>query len=203
MSDSKARGKAQRIAGLKAQAWRMRSRGRTQATIAADLGVDQSTVSRWLADIQRKELARLSEAVERHKVTQTAQLETLIEELWSAWEQSKQPRTRVTERKTGETLMDANGKPVLDSKGKPVMVAATVTEAIQQTGDPAYVDRVFVALASIRKLWGLDVAEADNAGGVLSFAERVRELKQRAERFDALPAPKAEGKGKNDVESDG
>lgn len=171
----------------KARAWELRQRGKTLATIAREIGVDRSNVVRWLAEIERRELARLSTEVERKKVLQDGVLEHVLEESLEAWERSKAPRTRIRETKgPDEPILDANGNPVIGPDGKPVMAPGQkITEVVQQTGDVHYVDRALQALAELRKLWGLNVAEKANDNGPGSFAERVKALKARADRFEA------------------
>lgn len=180
-------------AAVKARAWALRQRGRTQETIAREIGVDQSTVSRWLAGNERREMKLLRATAPSKKVFQEALLNLIVEESITAWEASKQPRTRVRETtEPGEPLLDDAGRPVLDARGQAVhKPGAKTVDVIQQTGDAAYLDRAFAALAALRKLWGLDVAEQRNDLGPSTIAERLKALKERAARFEA--ARKADG----------
>lgn len=167
---------AKDISAVKAIAWKLRERGRTLGAIARELAVDESTVSRWLGDLNRAAWKRLTGDVAHAKVFQDRVLGYLLEETLDAWERSKQPRMRVREIKTPD---DDQGDPTKTT----MRPGEKVTEVIQQTGDVAYTDRALAILAAQRKLWGLDVAERPNDAGPETYAERLAAIKARSARF--------------------
>lgn len=168
------RPKDQQLA-VKAAAWRLRQRGRTHASIGRELGVDESTVSRWMTDLDRRALDRLAADVALAKVFQAGVLGHILEESLDAWDASKKPATRIREIKDPDEQADDGA----------MKAARKITEVVQQTGDVAYLDRALATLAAIRKLWGLDVAERPNDAGPVVFAERVKALRERAALFES------------------
>lgn len=156
-----------------AKAWAFRQKGYTQARIAETLGIDQSTVCRWLDAIEKRELARLSKRVESQKVRQTAILDLVIDESLQAWDRSKKPKTRAS-KKTG-------------GNGKGGQATAEQTDVQQRDGDPAHLDTTMAALRDLRKLWGLDAAgkgKADAGDGGLNLATLMQRLKANASNHD-------------------
>lgn len=189
---------AKDLAAVKAIAWRLRQRGRTLGAIAKELAVDESTVSRWLADLNRAALKRLTGDVAHAKAFQDGVLGYVLEETLDAWDRSKQPRMRVREIKAPDEVDQRDPTRTVIRPGE------KITEVVQQTGDPAYIDRALAILAAQRKLWGLDVAERPNDAGPDSFAERLAAIKARVARFEQQAqqsretppdAPKAEDGG--------
>src|SRR5439155_612392 len=129
--------------------------------------------SRWLAKTNRRELDRLTTEVEAAKATQNAILETILSESLSAWERSKQPRTKI-HSKEGEVLTDPTGNELSGPDGQPLRAAPrNVTEVVQRDGNPVYLDLALLTLAHLRKLWGLDVEPARADSGPMAFAAIV------------------------------
>ena len=161
---------------IEAAAWDLRTQGHSQRRIAERLGVGQATVHRALRRVERRELARMSDRVEREKVRQTLILEYVIDEAFQAFERSKQPRRRASSR-TGRTGGPGGGK-------------VESSDVVHRDGDPVWLDRVMEALAQIRAVWGLN--STPGAAGV-SYAQVVANVKANAARFDdaraALPPP--------------
>lgn len=177
----------------KCRAWSLRIRGWTQERIGHELGVDQGTISRWLAQVEREELARLRESVEAQKAHQSAVLDHILDESLQAWERSKQPRSRVRKAQDGPTKLGEDGRPV-----GPGPDGQTVTEVTNRDGSVEYLDRALATLAHKRRLWGLDVAEKSQESGPGAFSDVMRRVKSQAARFEARaaePDPDAEGEG--------
>lgn len=179
------RAKDQTLVALQARAWQLRCKGWTLERIAREVGRDVSNVCRWLEAIEEKELARLSSTVARAKARQNAVLEHLLDESLQAWERSKAPRKRVTIRE-GAVVKGVDGSELQTPDGKPIRGPSQEgVELIDRDGEPAYLDRAFVALTQIRKLWGLDVEPKPNdEGGPLSYAAIVQRMKVNAQKAD-------------------
>lgn len=163
-------------------AWELRCKGYTHERIARRIGVTRRAVGLILDRVEKRELKRLAASVERQKVTQTGQLEHVVDESLRAWRKSKQPRNRV-----------------VASGANPKSEDIEKTEVVDQTGDPRYLAAAMEAMDRIRDLWGLNVQAAaqDSAGSV---AEIVREMSERARRYEdrraqADPAGDSPGAG--------
>ncbi len=153
-----------------ATAWELRCKGLTHDRIARRLGVTRRAVGLILDRVEKRELKRLAASVERQKVTQTGQLEHLIDESLRAWRKSKQPRNRV-----------------VASGANPKSEDIEKTEVVDQTGDPRYLAAAMEAMDRMRDLWGLNVqAAAQESAG--SVSEIVREMAERARRYEQTPA---------------
>lgn len=180
---------------LQAKAWELRQKGWTQGRIAKEVGIDQGTVSRWLDAVEQRELARLASKVNRAKAFQNGVLEHLLNESLDAWERSKQPRRRITE-KQGEAIQGLDGKTLKGPNGEDLREPPQqVTEVIARDGAPEYLDRAFASLAQLRKLWGLDVApKLNDESGPKAFSAIVARMRANAARHDAerkpTPTPK-------------
>lgn len=159
------------------EAWGFRQLGWTQARIAERIGVDQSTVCRWLDTVEKRELRRLSKQVGRQKATQTAWLETIFDEAMQAWERSKTPRKKSSKKRSGTPGKDAKALDVITS------------DVTGRDGDPVHLATAMTAAREIRKIWGLEpttsATKKDKAAGVAGFAERLAALKANAAKYDA------------------
>lgn len=120
-----------------AEALRLRRRCWTQDRIATQLKVDQSTVSRSLARVDRLVYRRLEKRALLTRVKQVDQLEWLAEEAIEGWERSKQDvlTIKVTDDEAG---------------------TKTETTRKRQAGAPAFLAEARGALADVRKMLGLD-----------------------------------------------
>jgi DNA-binding transcriptional ArsR family regulator len=152
------------------RAWELRQRGRSQAQIAAIVGVGQSTVSRWLDELERRELARLSDRIGREKVRQTYVLEHLCSEALFAWERSKLPLKRVRSRKAGRVGGGAS---------------VDLVDVEERDGDPVFLEVAMRALDGIRDVWGLNVAPRRSGASSFdaeefTYAAVAKRLKERA-----------------------
>lgn len=166
------------VALREARAWDLRCRGWSQSRIARALDVTQSGVSKMLDRIEVRELKRMSESVEREKVTQTGQLGHIIEQAMDAWHRSRKPRKRAASKTTGGG----------EGPGGDSVVS---TEVIERDGDPAHLYVAMNAMDRVRSLWGLDVAPAmqDPAASV---ADLARDVFARAAAYEQrLAAPAA------------
>lgn len=129
------------------RAWNLRQQGWTQRRIAAALGVDQGTVSRLLAKVYKRALARLDKRAAQERAVQVEQLNHIADEALQAWERSKRPKKRSSQRDGG------NGR-------------QTTLEAEDRDGDPSFLAAAMSALAQVRELLALNVTTADTSSAV-------------------------------------
>lgn len=127
-------------------AWDLRTRkGYTHAKIAEDLGLERSAVTKILRRVSsRASKEMLDEAVEE-KITQIAQLHTIVEESMQAWERSKDAAKTMTQYLRAISIEGANG----EQKN-------TTLKVEEQAGDARYLETAMKAMAEIRKLLGID-----------------------------------------------
>jgi len=165
------------------RAWALRCRGWTHQRIADDIGVNRATVTKWLAAVEARELGRLSDQVEQTKARHTAILEHIADEALQAWERSKKPLTRMTEKTTRPVLTPSDDGPPPETEA----VNTKQTEVTQRDGEPAYLDRATIALDAIRRIWGLEGNRGGRDGsthGAGGYAAAVKRLRENAKRFD-------------------
>ena len=145
---------------LQKRAWACRQRGWTQERIAADLGVNQATVSRWLRTIERRALAELTAIVRAEKVRQYGTLNHIVDEALEAWERSKKPLRR--------------GRESIGSKSSG---GSRTTDVTERDGDPLFLDAALAALRDLRALFGLDNNPAVGESGSMTVAAIAVRLK--------------------------
>lgn len=155
------------------EAWDLRCSGHTHARIALKLGLTRRAVGLILDRVERRELRRLAESVERQKVTQTGQLEHIIDETLEAWRASKEPRNRV---------VAVGPSPKAEDVEK--------TEVIDQTGDCRHLHAAMAAMDRLRDLWGLNVMAASQETAS-SISQVTRAMSERVRRFEARQAEAA------------
>ena len=114
---------------------RLFKEGADQMTIAAHLGVHQSTVSRDVAALTKQWHAESLGNVADVKCRELARLDLVIEEAWRAWHESTRPL------------------PVPAGKGQ------VAPPALPRPGDPAYLKEVREALHLRAKIFGFVGAE--------------------------------------------
>lgn len=140
-------------ADLKAKAWRLHARGRTQAEIAAELsavyqlaaadplvGVGQSTVSRWLTGQTRRTLAQLDDEAGFQLVSALQDLRRLAAEAEDAWQRSKSSKKEASKVAVGEK--NTTRTKIVDRDGNPAFLAEC-RAAIDQACRLLAVDRRF------------------------------------------------------------
>lgn len=151
---------AEASAARRAEAWRLRTDElRTEADIAARLGVSQQAVSKMLAAIEREVLAELAEDVQQYKATQHARLEAIFHRAIRAFERSQQDAETVKTVEAAETEGDPTTRKETTIRG--------------QAGDASLLAQARGALADQRDLWGLNapakIAPTDPHGRPLAI----------------------------------
>jgi hypothetical protein len=142
-------------------AWDLRCKGRTLQFVADQIGLTREGARRLLLRVEAREAKWLSHRVHHVKARQNGQLEHIIEEEFNAWHKSKEPHSKVTEKRTpeGETHR--------------------VTEVIEGIGDGRHLRTVMEAQSAQRDLLGMNVLAAPHPSTsvsevTLSLAERAR-----------------------------
>src|SRR5262245_13034931 len=82
------------------RAWDMKLEGKADGDIAAELGVERSTVTKMLGRVQKRETERLRERSDAERMRAQERLQELYGEAMEAWERSKQAR-EVSRARTG------------------------------------------------------------------------------------------------------
>ena len=123
--------------------WHLLAKGWTQVRIAAELDVDQSTVSRAINRVSARRLADLPAQVDQRRMEDHDGLCFMLDEALQSWEKSK-----VRRRKRKPT--DPPAKP--DDKDPD-----WITEECE--GNPKYLESARSIRADLRKLWGLDAPQ--------------------------------------------
>lgn len=138
----------------------LQSVGRTYAQIDAALDIHINTVWRCLSAHNRRVLERLSRRGESEKARQVEILMRIVSEAMSAWDRSKADAVTV---KTTTGAAEAEN----DTAGEKTEVPAARKETTRkgQAGAPAFLAEARSAMADVRKILGLDEADASEATG--------------------------------------
>lgn len=124
------------------RAWKLRQQLWTHERIAADLGVERSTVTKMLMRTSQRYLDSVQGEVAALKGEQLTQLEHIADEAMQAWRASKQPRKEA--------------RKVTRKQSKRGDEEATSAQTKEQNGDWHHLEMARGALGDIRKLMGLD-----------------------------------------------
>lgn len=148
------------VAERKKRAWELAQQGWSETRIALELGVDQSTISRYLTSLAKRTLTQLEDEVIRAKATQLRQLEHIIDEAFQAWQASKTPEQTISKR-----IVPGD----IDEEGNRGESQEVVTTRVRgQSGDSRHLKTALDAMADARKLLGLDKAEPS---GMLTMSD--------------------------------
>lgn len=128
------------IAKLALQGW-------TQPAIARYLEINQSTVCRDLEAIRRQWRESALQNFDQLRGQQLSELELVKQELWAAWEQSKQDQQTTVEEQVNSPDSGGQSKAIARIKNQ----VRTVTKP----GDVAYLSGVVSSIKEVSKLLGL------------------------------------------------
>ena len=143
-----------RVADLYLQGW-------LQTDIAADLGIDQSTVSRDLKALQGAWLHSALLDFNEAKAQQLAKIDRLEREYWEAWARSCQAEETITQRTKGEVERRKDEKTGKFVDTRP----AELTKAQRdRTGDPRFLQGVQWCIDRRIKILGVDSAQKLDIG---------------------------------------
>lgn len=176
-------------------AWRLRCRGKSleqisEALAANELGkVSLAGVCKIIQRAERRSLRKLDRSIVIRRAQQVGSLDQMHDELWDAWERSKEAARLIREKETRD-----DHAPLPAPGEAPAMAARrpgrkeTVHELRDQLGDRGYLAEARAALADIREMLGMN-AET-KVRNVHEFAGADAELEALFER-EARPRPKA------------
>ncbi len=146
------------------RAWELACLGMSQNAIAEELHrkygrkVNQSTVGRWLQDVEKRFMARFQDRILGYKAKQVAMLESIYWEARQAWERSKLGRRRTTRKRFARipAPMPTADNPQAEAP-EPTPTAEVTTAVLQESaGDPRFLQEMRGAASDLRKLLGLD-----------------------------------------------
>lgn len=103
--------------------------GRVQTEIAAELGLDQSQISRELRTIQEEWRQRYAAEIEALKARELARIDELERVAWDAWERSK----------VAKVEREQTDRPADDGRLIPAEATVVTTTSV---GDTRYLDKV-------------------------------------------------------------
>lgn len=156
------------------RAWELRQRLWTHERIAAEIGVDRSTITKMLGRMWTRGSKRQQERVEAYREEHTAMLEHIADEAMQAWSASKGMKKDARRRKQADKEYEEN-------------------RATSKDADPRFLSEARSALADIRAVWGVDAARKtaltnEDGNGPATFRiEYVNDWRNPA----AIPAPGA------------
>jgi orotate phosphoribosyltransferase-like protein len=153
------------------RAWDLRILGKTHQSIADELEVERSTVSKMLSRLSKRAKKELLDDVVNEKIAQITQLHYMIEELLKAWERSKESTKTVIKKQAQG--MPENGKP--DNKMIVIDASEISIKMADSDGDPRYLDLAMKAMAEIRKIMGVDTT-ITNEDTAITFIISKREI---------------------------
>lgn len=149
----------------KKRAWELSQQGWSEKRIAEELGVDRTTVSRYLTSLSRRALAQLEDEVAKAKAIQLRQLQHVIDEAFQAWRDSRKPEQTVSKKVVPATEDGGENHTIITTKVR------------GQSGNPRHLRNAMTAMAEIRELLGIEPPE----DGQLLTMDDVQRL------FDQLP----------------
>lgn len=168
--------------------------GKTHRQIAEQLGISQPAVTKLLQRANEVLYREIRTTLNSWKVGQTQSAMWVFREAAEAWEKSKKPRQRVVRVTKKKTIVDKDGKAVeLD---EPVEQR---TEVLQSNGDVNYLVMADRAMATVRRIWGLDAPtkvqatreptieeQATDAELLARMQEELDEMNRRAQPVPML-----------------
>lgn len=139
-------------------------RGEYQADIAASMGVQQSTISKDLRELQRRWQAASVTAMDAMKAEQLAKIDELERTYWEAWARSKEDaeitvtKTRGLKIKKTDTVPVTGGELLTATNHTEVTGAPfeTMHRTEGQVGNPAFLAGVQWCINKRCELFGLD-----------------------------------------------
>ena len=158
MGPSKSRSVRARIEGRRALVSELYLKGLTQAEIARQINVDQSTVSRDLAHIQKAWNEAAIRNLDEVKAQELAKIDALERTYWKAWERS----IGTVQVKT----IKAKGPRPTGGRNDPAPELAEQTIRTEElNGDPRYLQGVMACIERRCKLLGIDAPDKQEISG--------------------------------------
>lgn len=136
--------------------------GRTQASIAAALGVTQGQISHDLSAIRRAWVKDAVRDFDELKSRELAKIDNLEVTYWQAWTDSQRDIESETEQLRGGRLV--KGERGESDKIQPASIDKT-KRTQEQTGDPRFLQGVQWCIEKRCKILGLDAPDKVNQSG--------------------------------------
>ena len=158
--------------------------GKYQSEIAAEFGVNQSTISRDLEVMKQAWQESALVKFDEIKARELARIDELEREYWQAWQDSKEDAETVTEK------MKANKGKV---EGKQEVIAGERTTVTRgQTGNPSFLQGVQWCIEQRLKIFGVYAAVKSELTGADGGAIRYKLEGMTDEELEEI----ANGRGK-------
>jgi predicted transcriptional regulator len=181
--------KAQRIEKMR-QAWELAQSGTPQQKIAADLGISQGQVSKYLSLIGRIAMDRLAERAMFSRILALDHAEVQYFEAMQAFERSKRSRKKQTAKKSMTPTSTAGSMKEEASGGQSTL------EVIDRDGDPAWIGKAMDAIRLhvdlIERFVPTESDETDDAGDGTVAGALIAEAERRNEAYrctEVIPNP--------------
>lgn len=144
--------KQQRIERRK-RVWELRAvHGWSQEHIAQELNINQSTVSRDVASMEKQVLGNLNEVIENEKMIQISLLQKILEESLDSWQLSRKRHTEVHETKERLPVYKLDG--TVDHYTE--LKSSIRTVVVEQIGNTSYLNAAMKAMSDIRDILGMN-----------------------------------------------
>lgn len=136
------------LAERRRRVWDLRTiHGLSQQRIAEEVNVSQATVHRDLSYAAERAVASLDKEARKERIIQYYQLQNIVDQSLQAWEKSKLPQKKVSERKEREVVV-TEGSIANDEQ-----VKSTITSQVtERLGSTAYLTTAMNAMSDIRDL---------------------------------------------------
>lgn len=126
--------------------WDLRQKGYTHTRIAAEMGLDTSTITKTLQRLTRRVNAQLEDDMIEQRITQIARLDMIADEALQAWHKSQEADRTVSKRTAQGASMGFKRAPAEE----------IVVQTKNREGEARYLETARLALADIRKILALD-----------------------------------------------
>jgi hypothetical protein len=173
-----------RVADLYLKGW-------LQADIAAELSIDQSTVSRDLKALQKAWMASALVDIDAVKGRELAKVDQLEREYWVAWERSCEDAETVTQKTKGtvQRRQDDDGTFVAERPAEATKVSKG------QAGDPRFLQGVQWCIDKRCKIMGIDAPQKSIGMGIDITQLDERQLERLADGEDIIRVLATPGTG--------
>lgn len=157
--------------------------GASQEEIAAELGLNQATVSRDLATLQGEWAQLALRNLDQRKAEELARLDTIERAAWQAWERSCENATIETKRVKGKNSIDGSRLRADE------MEQITRTEG--RTGDPRYLQVIHDCIKRRCEILGIDAPKKDSGFGDITLNVVRQESRPADEPGPDAPPPRS------------
>lgn len=163
--------------------------GRSQLSIAQELGVTQQCISQDLKRLHATWEASALANIDAKKALELAKIDQVEREAWQAWTRSQQPREiRLTDTTKGGEVILADG-----TKMPKAPIRKTSVRYEGQSGDPRFLERIQKCIDQRCAIIGIGAREEALKNAGLGLAALLEEARQQTVLPDTPPpSPMAE-----------